>query len=83
MNDNRRYVLISPCRDEAKFMRRTLESVARQSVPPALWVVVDDGSADGTSDVGYRHGVRVVRHPVNRGLAAARNSGLSASSAPK
>jgi biofilm PGA synthesis N-glycosyltransferase PgaC len=44
----RRYVLISPCRDEAKYMRRTLDSVMAQSVPPALWVVVDDGSTDET-----------------------------------
>ena len=29
-------------------MRRTLESVAAQTVPPALWVVVDDGSTDET-----------------------------------
>ncbi len=44
----RRYVLISPCRDEARFIRRTLDSVAAQSIPPALWVVVDDGSTDDT-----------------------------------
>jgi len=41
-----RYCLISPCRDEAAYMRRTLDSVAAQTVPPALWVVVDDGSTD-------------------------------------
>src|SRR5205814_7403337 len=46
--DGRRYVLISPCRDEAAFMRRTLDSVAAQSIAPALWVVVDDGSTDDT-----------------------------------
>src|SRR5439155_17879787 len=51
MNARRRYVLISPCRDEAAFMRRTLDSVAAQSVPPALWVVVDDGSADETPKI--------------------------------
>ncbi len=48
MEPRRRYVVISPCRDEAKFIRRTLDSVAAQSIPPALWVVVDDGSTDET-----------------------------------
>ncbi len=44
----RRYLLITPCRDEAKYARRTLESIARQSIAPALWVIVDDGSTDQT-----------------------------------
>ena len=48
MSGTPRYVLISPCRDEAEFMRRTLDSVAEQTIPPALWVVVDDGSTDAT-----------------------------------
>jgi glycosyltransferase involved in cell wall biosynthesis len=48
VNTSRRYLLISPCRDEAQYLRRTLDSVAAQSVPPALWVVVDDGSTDDT-----------------------------------
>jgi glycosyltransferase involved in cell wall biosynthesis len=51
MDQRRRYVLISPCRDEAKFLRRTLDSVAAQSIPPALWVVVDDGSTDETPQI--------------------------------
>jgi biofilm PGA synthesis N-glycosyltransferase PgaC len=48
VNPSRRYLLISPCRDEAQYLRRTLDSVSAQSVPPALWVVVDDGSTDET-----------------------------------
>ncbi|HSN16180.1 MAG TPA: glycosyltransferase [Anaeromyxobacteraceae bacterium] len=48
MGGGRRYLLVSPCRDEATFIRRTLDSVAAQSVLPALWVVVDDGSTDDT-----------------------------------
>ena len=48
MSGNRRYCLITPCRDEAKFARRTLESVTSQSVAPGLWVIVDDGSTDQT-----------------------------------
>jgi len=42
------YVLISPCRNEATYIRRTLDSVAAQTIPPSLWVVVDDGSTDDT-----------------------------------
>lgn len=45
---SRRYLLISPCRDEEEYVRRTLESVASQSVKPHLWIIVDDGSSDGT-----------------------------------
>jgi poly-beta-1,6-N-acetyl-D-glucosamine synthase len=51
VNHSLRYLLISPCRDEAQYLRRTLDSVAAQSVQPALWVVVDDGSTDGTSAI--------------------------------
>ena len=47
----RRYCLITPCRDEAKFARRTIESVLRQTVQPALWVIVDDGSRDETPKI--------------------------------
>ncbi|ARC90823.1 glycosyltransferase family A protein [Rhodovulum sp. MB263] len=45
---SRAYVLISPCRDEAAHMRRTLDSVLAQSLRPAKWVIVDDGSTDET-----------------------------------
>ena len=48
---NRRYVIISPCRDEAKFCRKTLDSVVAQSIRPALWVIVDDGSRDETPQI--------------------------------
>jgi len=47
MTDNS-YVLISPCRNEADFMRKTLDSVVNQSIVPKLWVIVDDGSTDDT-----------------------------------
>jgi len=68
MNVTRRYVLISPCRDEAKHMRRTLDTVAAQSVPPALWVVIDDGSTDATPQILEEYSrklpwLRVVRRP--------------------
>jgi len=43
-----RYVVISPCRNEAAFMRQTIESVIGQSTRPTRWVIVDDGSTDET-----------------------------------
>jgi glycosyltransferase involved in cell wall biosynthesis len=46
-----KYVLISPCRNEAEYMRQTLDSVVQQSIPPALWIIVDDGSTDATPDI--------------------------------
>lgn len=60
------YVLISPCRNEQEFIRRTLDSVLSQSSPPAMWIIVDDGSTDETPailhDYANRHGcIRVVR----------------------
>jgi poly-beta-1,6-N-acetyl-D-glucosamine synthase len=45
---SRRYLLISPCRNEAAYMRQTLDTVIAQSVRPAKWVIVDDGSSDET-----------------------------------
>jgi poly-beta-1,6-N-acetyl-D-glucosamine synthase len=66
-----RYLLVSPCRDEERHVRRTLDSVASQSVPPSLWVVVDDGSTDATPAILEEYSkrlpyLRVVRR-VDRG----------------
>lgn len=64
----RRYALVSPCRNEAEYLRRTLDSVLAQTCPPALWIVVDDGSTDETpailADYAARHPeIRVVGKP--------------------
>jgi len=48
---NARYVVISPVRDEDRFLERTLESVLSQSILPVRWVIVDDGSVDRTPEI--------------------------------
>ncbi len=45
------YVLITPARNEAQFIEHTLKSVVAQTVRPLRWVVVSDGSTDGTDDI--------------------------------
>lgn len=49
------YALISPVRDEAADFRRTAESVLAQTHRPQRWIVVDDGSIDGTREIAQRY----------------------------
>ena len=42
------FVVITPARNEAQFIGLTLQSVVAQTVQPARWVIVSDGSTDGT-----------------------------------
>lgn len=55
---NRRYAIIAPCRNEEKYMRRTLDSLAGQSERPSLLVVVDDGSTDSTPAILAEYGAK-------------------------
>ena len=54
----RRYVVISPCRNEADYLRTTLDSMVAQSEPPTLWVIVDDGSTDATPQILAEYAAR-------------------------
>jgi glycosyltransferase involved in cell wall biosynthesis len=46
-----KYVIITPVRDEEKHVGHTLECVAAQTIQPAEWVIVDDGSTDDTGRI--------------------------------
>src|SRR5271157_1447434 len=45
------YALITAARDEAEFIELTIKSVVSQTVKPLKWVIVSDGSTDGTDDL--------------------------------
>jgi glycosyltransferase involved in cell wall biosynthesis len=55
-----RYVLITPARNEAQYIELTLESMASQRVKPLRWVIVSDGSTDGTDEIVNRY---AAEHP--------------------
>lgn len=46
-----RYVLITPVRNEAQHIELTLRSMAAQTRKPLKWVIVSDGSTDGTDQI--------------------------------
>jgi GT2 family glycosyltransferase len=78
-----RATVVVCCFNGADELPHVLRSLAAQTIREQVEVlVVDDGSTDGTADVARDHGVRVVVHEHNAGLAAARNTGWRSASAP-
>lgn len=74
-------IIQMPCLNEAGTLAVALADLPRE-VPGfdrVEWLIVDDGSTDGTADLARSLGVdHVIRHPVNRGLATAFMTGLEA-----
>lgn len=66
-----RLALITPARNEADFIGATVESVMAQTVRPVKWVIVSDGSTDGTDDIVRRYAeahpwIELLRMPERR-----------------
>ena len=82
------YVLISPCKNEGAYIEQTLSSIRDQTVPPAQWIIVDDGSTDNSAELIASYQVempyiKVVTRPpgdrrVGGGVVDAFNVGLAA-----
>ena len=76
-----KYVVITPVRNEAGYIEMTLTSMIAQTVRPAEWIIVNDGSTDAHSIAVFRQmqsrfpQFRFVEQ-INAGIGATRNRGL-------
>jgi glycosyltransferase involved in cell wall biosynthesis len=48
MSDTIKYVVITPVRDEERYIDQTIRSMTAQTIRPIEWVIVNDGSTDNT-----------------------------------
>jgi glycosyltransferase involved in cell wall biosynthesis len=81
------YVLITAVRNEARFIGSTIVSVVKQTVRPERWMIVDDGSTDGTAEIVRNYldkypWIEMLQMPPRRernfaGKALAVNAGLA------
>jgi hypothetical protein len=46
---------VTPARNEARFIESTIQSVVAQTSRPLRWVIVSDGSTDGTDEIVSRY----------------------------
>src|SRR5207247_2806079 len=81
------YVLVTAARNEAAFIELTIRSVVAQTARPLRWVIVSDGSTDGTDEIVKSYArdypwIELVQMPARRerhfaGKAYAFNAGLA------
>lgn len=65
------YVLITPSRNEEKYIEKTLQSMIQQTALPLKWVIVNDGSTDATASIVRQYlakydWIEMVELPVHR-----------------
>ena len=70
-----RILIVIPAYNEAENITRVMEEL-KETVPDADYVIVNDGSADGTAEICREKGYRLIDLPVNLGLTGAFQTGV-------
>ena len=68
--------LYIPCFNAEKYIKFCLEAVLKQSYPIEEILIIDDASTDKTTELVSQFPVKLIRHPVNKGLASVRNTAI-------
>jgi glycosyltransferase involved in cell wall biosynthesis len=66
MESKFRYIIISPVKDEEKYLETTIESIIGQSMLPEAWVIIDDGSSDNSYKIANSYADKYQWILVNR-----------------
>ena len=76
--------VIIPTFNRAQKVERAVTSVLNQGFKDLEIIIVDDSSTDSTRETlaKYRSSIKYIKQPVNRGVSAARNTGINSSIAP-
>jgi glycosyltransferase involved in cell wall biosynthesis len=66
-----KYVLVTPARNEETLIEGTIRSVVSQTIQPSKWIIVSDGSTDGTDEIVKRYAndhswIELLRMPEHR-----------------
>jgi poly-beta-1,6-N-acetyl-D-glucosamine synthase len=54
MEGNKQYVLITPAKNEVANIGKTINSILAQTQKPSQWIIISDGSTDGTDELVLR-----------------------------
>ena len=67
--------VVITCHNSKRYLAETIESALRQTYPRIEIIVVDDGSTDETAQIARCYPVHYI-YKTNRGISAARNTGI-------
>ena len=56
--DSRAYVLMTAAYNEEAYIGKTIASVISQSLRPSRWIIISDGSTDGTDQIVQNYSLR-------------------------
>ena len=72
---NKLVSIIMPVKNGNNYIREAIESIKNQNVNSEI-IVIDDGSTDNTASIAEELGCNVIKHEINKGQVAAKNTGL-------
>jgi glycosyltransferase involved in cell wall biosynthesis len=72
--DKKNYVLITAARNEEAYIEATIKSVLSQTILPKKWIIISDGSTDGTDKIAMQYAnendfIELIRRKgINKGI---------------